>query len=227
MDKNDKFNHSKLFEKLYHGAGADADLSLQYVALNVINAAIGLSLVSDNTTSTSSPNSRASTHVDLIVGVTVAAIVVLLAILVGLIFWRNRRGHGTSELHSRKSARELHPDIGHIEPFLPEAPSTVAPTETPQHLPPGKVGLSLVQTDNYTDPAVQSGGLLSRSEVADSGGLSMGSGLHSRHDTPVEGDTIDPSRISQLIRTLNQALARNPLVQVNEESPPAYSAQER
>lgn len=28
MDKNDKFNHSKLFEKLYHGAGADADLSL-------------------------------------------------------------------------------------------------------------------------------------------------------------------------------------------------------
>ncbi|KAJ3490784.1 hypothetical protein NLI96_g1179 [Meripilus lineatus] len=227
------------------------DACSQFAALDVFNAAIGLTPASNDTisspppeTSLASSGSGKSTNVGLIVGVTIAAIVVLVALVCGFLWWR-RRGRRPTELLSRSSL-SLISETGNltstyaIEPFVAQSPTiTSSPTPRDPHSekmrPPPTQPNSHGQSD--TSPQMPGGGPAPRSRAE------KGTRLHqdpvslttaiSNRDQPSShsravgqsqggNDVADPSQIPQLIHTLNQALARLPPALVDGENPPEY-----
>ncbi|KAJ3490779.1 hypothetical protein NLI96_g1177 [Meripilus lineatus] len=228
------------------------DACSQLAALEVFNAAIGLTPISNSTTpspppETSLPSSGPvkSTNVGLIVGVTIAAIVVLVALIVGFMWWR-RRGRRASALRSRSSplneTRDLAPTYA-IEPFVAPISTGTSPA-TPQGYLSRKTRLPPTQPNSHSHTetaALLPGGARPNTDHStrlDQGPPSITNLIpnhnqpssHSRDPGQSQGgnDVADPSRIPQLIHTLNQALARLPpeLVTgpVDRENPPEYMA---
>lgn len=202
---------------------------------------------SSSPASETSASSGKSTNVGLIVGVTIAAVVVvLIAAIGGFVFWR-RRGRQASEMLPRPSlmSETGNPPPTHIiEPFVAQIPTSTS-SATPQGYLSEKIRLPPTQPNSHShsDLSTQSpgGGPAPRSDAGSSARLYQGPASlttstsnynqpssHSRDldQVPGENAVADPSQIPQLIRTLNQALARLPpeLVAgpVDGENPPEY-----